>query len=152
MQQTANSKTHRTAATCFASSAAALHPRQGTPLPTPSFFALGIAVGVLLSLGTPAHATDAELIGRGGAIAANHCSKCHAVGQTDASPQKITPPLRALAERFPVDMLREAQKTGQIAGHDEMPGFELGVDGVAALLAYIDSLSPAGPHYLPGAK
>lgn len=100
----------------------------------------------------PALAASPELIGRGGAIAAANCGKCHAVGQTDASPQKITPPFRALGERYPVDMLVEAQKTGVVGGHDEMPMFDIGVDGVEALLAYIDSLAPAGPQYHPPSR
>ncbi len=150
MQRIQNSL--RPAATCFASRAAALHPRQGTPLPTPSFFALGWFVAIALLTGTTAHATEADRILRGSAIAANHCGKCHAVGQSDTSPHRITPPLRALGERYPVDMLLEAQKTGVVGGHDEMPMFDLGLDGVAALLAYIDSLTPAGPHYLRGGK
>lgn len=113
-----------------------------------------MSAALLLSLcaGSVSAAPDAELIGRGGAIAAAHCGKCHSVGQADASPQKITPPFRTLGERYPIEMLVEAQKSGEIGGHDEMPMFNLGVDGVAALLAYIDSLTPAGPHYLPVQK
>ncbi len=101
---------------------------------------------------TPTHAADADRILRGSALAANHCGQCHAVGLSDLSPHKITPPLRALVERFPVDMLLEAQKTGIVGGHDEMPMFQIGPEGMAALLAYIDSLNPTGPYYLQDRK
>ncbi|MDX2157188.1 MAG: cytochrome c [Hyphomicrobiaceae bacterium] len=107
------------------------------------------AMPIAAALGTlPAvsHADDRAL--RGSAIAAERCGKCHAVGVTDASPHKITPPLRDLGTRFPVEMLVEALASGSIGGHDEMPQFDLGRDGVEALVAYIDSLTPAGPHYL----
>ncbi|MEZ5853471.1 MAG: cytochrome c [Hyphomicrobiaceae bacterium] len=89
---------------------------------------------------------------RGSAIAAEKCVKCHAVGYADSSPHKITPPLRDLVKWYPVPMIVEGLKTGSLAGHDEMPQFDLGVDGVAALVAYIDSLNPKGPHYLKGRK
>lgn len=84
---------------------------------------------------------------RGSAIAAYRCAKCHAVGVADDSPHR-TPPFRKLAADYPIAMLVEALKTGTIGGHDEMPQFDLGLDGAAALVAYIDSLNPAGPHYL----
>ena len=47
-------------------------------------------------------------------------------------------------------MLEEALRTGSIAGHDEMPGFDLGHDDVKALLSYLDSLVPGGPTYVGG--
>lgn len=103
-------------------------------------------VCVLLSAGTAPQAS--ELAVQGLALAGEHCAKCHAIGADDASPHKITPPLRDLAARYPIAMLRRAQKTGILAGHDEMPEFDLGKDGVKALLTYIDSLNPKGPQYL----
>lgn len=84
---------------------------------------------------------------RGSAIAAEKCSQCHSVGVADASPHKITPPFRTLGADFPIPMLQEALKTGVVAGHEEMPQFDLGVEAVKALVAYIDSLNPgAAPH------
>lgn len=88
-----------------------------------------------------------ELSTRGSVIAAHRCGKCHAVGVADDSPHR-TPPFRKLAADYPIPMLVEALKTGTIGGHDEMPQFDLGLDGAAALVAYIDSFNPAGPHYL----
>jgi mono/diheme cytochrome c family protein len=104
-----------------------------------------IALAGLAIIG-PVYASDLAV--RGSAIAADRCGACHAVGVSDVSPHKITLPLRELRGRFPVPMLEEALKTGVVGGHDEMPMFDLGLDDATALIAYIDSLDPAGPHYL----
>jgi hypothetical protein len=45
-------------------------------------------------------------------------------------------------------MLVDAQATGVISGHDEMPMFELSHSDLNALLAYIDSFAPVGLRYL----
>jgi mono/diheme cytochrome c family protein len=109
-----------------------------------------LALAALLGLGilSPMSVSASDLGANGAALAAEHCSPCHAVGATDQSPHKITPPLRSLAADYPIPMLVEALKTGIISGHDEMPMFDLGVDGVKALVAYIDGLNPDGPKYL----
>lgn len=110
--------------------------------------ALGLLLAVSLAVAelTPAAASDLAL--RGSAIAAEKCGRCHAVGVADDSPHKITPPLRELVLDYPLPMLVEALRTGIVGGHDEMPQFDLGVDGARALVAYIDSLAPKGPQYL----
>lgn len=116
----------------------------------PRTLAIPGALAVLLALGAlvPFPAAASDLSVRGSAIAAEKCSPCHAVGISDESPHKITPPLRSLAADYPVPMLVEALKSGVVSGHDEMPMFDLGIDGVEALVAYIDSLNPKGPQYL----
>jgi hypothetical protein len=45
-------------------------------------------------------------------------------------------------------MLIDAQKTGIISGHDEMPMFELSRADMRALLAYIDSFAPEALRYV----
>ena len=54
-----------------------------------------------------------------------------------------------LYERYPIPMLEQAAKTGSVSGHDEMPGFDFGLEDARALLAYIDSLTPDKPGYVP---
>jgi hypothetical protein len=44
--------------------------------------------------------------------------------------------------REPGSVLVDAQDTGVMSGHDEMPMFELAQSDVSALLAYIDSFAP----------
>ena len=88
---------------------------------------------------------------KGRAIAEANCSPCHAVGPTDASPTRVNAntAFRMLYERYPIPMLEEAAKTGSVSGHDEMPGFDFALEDARALLAYIDSLSPDKPGYVP---
>jgi cytochrome c len=107
---------------------------------------------LLAALGLPGATHDA--VARdpvdGEALAAAKCGRCHAVGQSDPSPQRITTPFRQLYERWPIEMLVEARKTGVIDGHDEMPGFHFTSEEIVALLRHIDSLGPPGsPSYLP---
>ncbi|MFM1815322.1 MAG: hypothetical protein RLZ98_2017 [Pseudomonadota bacterium] len=100
-------------------------------------------------LAGPARAADgANLATRGYALAERDCGACHATGQRDQSPHRISPPLRELHRRYPIPMLTEALKTGSLAGHDEMPGFDYTFEDARALLTYIDSLSPIGKRYL----
>ena len=92
-------------------------------------------------------AQDEAVLKRGRAIAALRCARCHAVGRDDERPHAIVIPFRDLHTRFPIDMLVQAKESLVIAGHDEMPMFELSRDDMQALLAYIDSLAPAEPGY-----
>lgn len=89
-------------------------------------------------------------IERGRGIAVAHCSVCHAVGLDDPSPTRANAntAFRQLSERFPIPMLQEAARTGNISGHDEMPGFQFTMDEIEALLSYIDSLAPKSAHYV----
>lgn len=107
---------------------------------------LALAV-VLMTNASTLHAASEQAI-RGSAIAAETCGRCHAVGVADDSPHAITPPLRSLAADYPIAMLLEALASGTVGGHDEMPQFDLGIEDATALVAYIDSLNPAGPQYL----
>jgi mono/diheme cytochrome c family protein len=105
-------------------------------------------VAVVATAVTHVEARASDLAVRGSAIAAETCGRCHAVGVDDASPQKVAPPFRTFGEDHPIPMLVDALKTGIVGGHEEMPMFDLGLEGVEALVAYIDSLTGAGPKYL----
>lgn len=94
-----------------------------------------------------ASAGDEAVLERGRAIAASKCALCHAIGRDDERPHAIVIPFRDLHTRFPIDMLQQAMESLVIAGHDEMPMFELPRDDMRALLAYIDSLAPGKPGY-----
>src|SRR4051812_31787841 len=110
----------------------------------------------LCFIGPAAGAEDGETnfqarLVRGRAIAEANCSPCHAVGLTDESPTRINAntAFRMLYERYPIPMLEEAAKTGTLSGNDEMPGFKFALDDARALIAYLDSLNPDTPSYLP---
>ncbi len=130
----------------------ARHLWQGACLPIPVVVGVVLVICVLVSGASPSVSAKDEPAVRGSAIAAEKCGKCHGVGVADASPHKITPPLRDLAKWYPVAMLVESLETGSLSGHDEMPQFDLGPEDARALVAYIDSLNPKGPHYLKGGK
>ena len=85
---------------------------------------------------------------RGRIIAQQRCARCHAVGHDDERPHDIVTPFRELRSRFPIEMLTEAQKTGIIAGHDEMPMLELSRPDMNALLTYIDAFAPVQKRYI----
>lgn len=111
---------------------------------------IALVLAVALAPAAAAQDDTSRLATRGFALVQRDCGACHATGLKDQSPHRITPPFRILHERFPIPMLTDALKTGSIAGHDEMPGFDYGDDDIRAVLAYLDSLSPSGRRYLPG--
>lgn len=93
-------------------------------------------------------AQTSSMIERGRAIAARKCAPCHAIGRDNERPHAIVTPFRELHTRYPIEMLIDAQKTGIISGHDEMPMFELSRADMRALLAYIDSFAPEALRYV----
>ena len=88
-----------------------------------------------------AHADEA-LIATGRAIAAQNCSRCHAIGSDDSSPNPKSPPFRTLAKKYPLSYLEEAFGEGIMVGHEgpEMPNFRFDAGQVEALLAFLKSI------------
>jgi mono/diheme cytochrome c family protein len=68
------------------------------------------------------------------------CVSCHAVRGADASRNPKAPPLRKLAERYPVAGLADAFALGIMTGHPDMPQFRLTRAQVAAIVAYLESI------------
>jgi mono/diheme cytochrome c family protein len=100
-----------------------------------------VTVVVLALSAAPAHADDA-LIATGRVIAAQNCSRCHAIGPDDLSPNPKSPPFRTLAQRYPLSYLEEALGEGIMVGHEglEMPNFRLDAAQIEALLAFLESI------------
>lgn len=86
-----------------------------------------------------AAAWDAR-VERGRVLARTECSRCHAVGQTGASPLRQAPPFHTLHQRYPVDALAEALTEGIRTGHPTMPEFRFESDQAEALIAYLKTL------------
>ena len=107
----------------------------------------GVIAMAAVAFAAGARAADPKVVELGHDIAVARCARCHAVEANDPSPHR-TPPLRDLHMDYPLPMLSEALKTGIVGGHDEMPMFDLGFKEAQALVAYIDSLSPAERRYL----
>lgn len=109
-----------------------------------------IVAGLLAGCTTPSDETpvaaaasensgDAET---GRAFAEAHCSSCHAVGETGASPYAPAPPLRTLHKKYDVEGLAEAFAEGILVGHKgpaQMPEFVLTPEEIDDLIAYLKS-------------
>jgi cytochrome c len=105
---------------------------------------IGIAVlsgiaALLLSL-QPGRCDD--LVTRGGEIAQELCSRCHAIAGPGPSPVEAAPVFSTLGQVVDIDDLAEALAEGILTGHGpvEMPEFTLEPDEIDALLAYLHSV------------
>ena len=108
---------------------------------------LPFAVFVTLTLHTGDVHAQSLAAARGEAIAHKHCARCHAIGETDASPMGLAPPFRDLSKRYPIENLEEALAEGIVVGHPAMPRFTFEPRDINALLTYISGLrgrKPAG--------
>lgn len=104
-----------------------------------------IAIGLLLTgFASVAATVDAGNISRGRELAERRCASCHAIGETDASPNVLAPPLRNLYRQYPVDALRPAFLNGLEVGHPDMPRFVLAPQEVTDILAFLHDLDPCG--------
>jgi tetratricopeptide (TPR) repeat protein len=81
----------------------------------------------------------------GQALVERHCSGCHAVGRSGASPNKTAPEFRSLHARHSRLALREPLSRGIAAPHDQMPKFTLTNDQIDTIIAYINSLASPPP-------
>ncbi len=103
-----------------------------------------IGLSFLILLVSPAFAAEKDA---GKALAQKLCAKCHSIEKTGKSPEKLAPPFRTFAAKWPIEDLEEALAEGIVVGHDIMPEFELRPKQISSLLNYIASLS--GSKYLP---
>lgn len=82
---------------------------------------------------------------RGGMIAREKCSGCHAVERSGDSPMRAAPPFRAMGVAYPVRDLQEAFAEGIVTAHPDMPAFEFEPTEIADLIAWMESVSGTGP-------
>lgn len=92
-------------------------------------------------LAMPAGALASEPIEAGKNLAETHCSRCHAIGDTDQSLMEGAPPFRDLMLRYPIEDLAEALAEGIMTAHPQMPVFTFTPEQIDDLLAYLDSLN-----------
>ncbi|MGD9503161.1 MAG: cytochrome c [Methyloceanibacter sp.] len=104
-----------------------------------------LALGAIcLALGASgANATDAASEGR--AILAAHCGRCHALDATGTSPLAQAPPLREVYLKYPIDQLEEGFAEGMGSRHRDMPQIPFSSEQVAAILAYLGSVTGVDP-------
>lgn len=110
--------------------------------PTP--LALAASVLMLGLSGLPAHSQSYGDAAKGKAFVASNCARCHAIGLHDDSHMPEAPAFRTLHNRYPIDSLAEAFAEGIVTGHPAMPQFELSIDTINDMLAYMKSLSGPG--------
>src|SRR3546814_18798316 len=85
-----------------------------------------IAIGLLLTGSVAlAAAGSAEEVSRGRDLAELRCASCHAIGETNASPNRLAPPSRSLDRQYPVAALQPALLKGLAVDHPDMPRFIL---------------------------
>ena len=102
-----------------------------------------IAIGLLLTgASTFAAASDAGEVSQGRELAERRCASCHAIGETNASPNRLAPPLRNLYRQYPVDALQPAFLKGLEVGHRDMPRFVLTPQEVTDIIAFLHELNP----------
>jgi len=88
----------------------------------------------------PAPHVSPDLIGEGRRFAQSNCSRCHAIGRHERSPNSDAPPLRTLSQSYPISSLDEAFAEGAFVGHSNMPEFRLTPRQIDALTAYLESV------------
>jgi len=69
------------------------------------------------------------------------CARCHAVGRTGASPNRLAPPFRTFSETklYDSDFMQRLQD-GLTSIHPFMPTFRFNRDNAAEVLNYIKSI------------
>ncbi|MEO1161088.1 MAG: cytochrome c [Pseudomonadota bacterium] len=102
------------------------------------------ACSLFLTLsGMPAYSQSYGDAAKGKVFVQSNCARCHAIGLNDDSHMPEAPAFRSLHNRYPIDSLAEAFAEGIVTGHPAMPQFELSIDTINDMLAYMKSL--AGP-------
>ncbi|MCF8706312.1 c-type cytochrome [Rhizorhapis sp. SPR117] len=102
-----------------------------------------IAISLLLTgAATFAAAGSAGEVSRGHDLAERRCASCHSIGETNASPNRLAPPLRNLYRQYPVDALQPAFLNGLEVGHRDMPRFILTPQEVTDIIAFLHDLNP----------
>ena len=99
-----------------------------------------LAVGSTRVQIVPVAAQDAGFA-RGQKIAQEKCSRCHAIGKADASPERKAPPFRDIGKKFPLEHLAEALAEGIVTGDNNMPEFKFEPRDIDAILDYISEMS-----------
>lgn len=82
-------------------------------------------------------------IREGEALAEKNCGGCHGVAARGFSPNKDATEFRNIYRRHALFELRQPITGAVIATHDQMPQFQLSVEEMNAIVAYINSLSTA---------
>lgn len=83
----------------------------------------------------------AQGVARGERIVQQKCSKCHATGRADLSPNPKAPPFRDVGKNYPPEHLAEALSEGIITGDNDMPEFKFGPQDVDSIIEYLAAMA-----------
>ena len=109
---------------------------------SPRTLGAAILVGSLALTGC-ASAPDPTYTGNaseGFVVAQEFCSTCHAIGQLDASADKMAPPFREILARYPADQLATDLRNSRSISYLHMPRFFFDQRHPDDLVAYLKTL------------
>ena len=110
-----------------------------------------LACLVFVVIGTScARATDTSAVD-GKAILEKHCGRCHSITATGESPLPKAPPLWQIYLSYPIEQLEGGFAEGMGSKHQDMPQIQFSAEEVAAILAYLGSITGIDPSKRPRA-
>jgi mono/diheme cytochrome c family protein len=113
------------------------------------FLQIGVgACCLVLALGA-AHAGG---VSEGRSLLEAKCGRCHSLAATGASPLPQAPPMREVYLRYPIDQLEAGFAEGMGSRHRDMPQIQFSTEQVAAILAYLGSITGVDPATRPPAS
>lgn len=105
---------------------------------------MGLQIAALAAAAVVSSGPVSPAVAHGGAIAAQRCAICHAVGVVGDSPNSGAPPFRRLNLRYNPIALEQTLKRIATKGHYEMRPQTLSASEADDVAAYIQSLEAPG--------
>lgn len=101
---------------------------------------IGILVAAVIWLIPSVTQRDSIDIAAGRQFAEQNCARCHAIGQTGASPFDPAPAFRTFAKLWPLESLEESLAEGIVVGHPAMPEFQLTPTQIGNFIGYLETI------------
>lgn len=102
-----------------------------------SRFALSCCALFCLAVSTQAEETG---YGKGLRLTEANCMRCHAIGESGASPFAPAPPFREVSKNYTQEELVDGFMEGLAVRHQAMPDWDMTMDQAEAIAAYIMAL------------
>jgi mono/diheme cytochrome c family protein len=121
---------------------AELHGKQKTMPVSLRALAVTVVMGSVMLTGcasTPAPAYTGNPA-EGRVVAQDFCSSCHAIGQLDASSDKMAPPFREILAHYPAEQLATDLRNARSISYLHMPRFFFDEQHPDDLVAYLKTL------------
>ena len=108
-----------------------------------------VASLALLIVGVSAQGAMSTSASEGKILLEQNCSRCHSIAGTGESPLPKAPPFREIYLRYPIEQLEEGFAEGMGSKHRDMPQIQFSEEQVAAILAYLGSITGVDPATRP---